>query len=440
MNCYTVMRRFLPILVLLIPILISGCSDDATPTDPGDDLPANTPSIPTVANPTDELPATSDMLAVDDAPLGNFSPKVTANSSLVTALNAESIALEFRMVADYCRLVTDGFPCSPGALQWSTYGWENWSDCVPGTMSPCFEYLGSREDRHYYGMGHAAYWMVQDLNCRLVGTNLACIGSAVENTFVHDLRQDWQPSQYLALGFYDWGRTNNDWAWRNDEAASFLGWVGEEPNNSGGEYFCIMNSTNSGWNDINGVLPIYAIMETDELLTDDGLTEIPVVLLGESPLYLGDLGIVEDTPHIVRNVYWTKVFQTTLGAGATYSQEHSYTRGTSETNGMSFGWSIGISTEIGWGPVSTQIEMEFHQDFSHEVTVSEETTYTRTYECTAPADQTVVFALWQLRERYTICDSDGVLWSDSMVELDGDLPFLDQGLEQEYLQTIYFDQ
>ena len=107
---------------------------------------------------------------------------------------------------------------------------------------------------------------------------------------------------------------------------------------------------------------------------------------------------------------------------------------------MSFGWSIGISTSIGWLSVSAEISSEFHQDFNHEMTVYEESTVTDTYECTAPAGKTVIFALWQLRERFTICNQAGEPWTDPKYQLDGTLPSLDQGIDQRYLQTLYFDQ
>jgi len=303
-----------------------------------------------------------------------------------------------------------------------------------------FEYLDSREGSHYYGINHQVQWYVQDLNCRLAGGNLVCIGSADENAYIHDLRVAWRPGQYVAIGFSDWGRTNNDFAWRSGEPVVYTSWSDGEPNNHNGEYFGLMATTGAVWNDYSGAMGIYGMLETDTILPEPAGNTIPVLMLGANTLHLGDADEIDDLPRIVRSVYWTKIFQRTLGAGATYSQEHSYTRGTSETNGMSFGWSIGISTSIGWGPLSVEIETEFHQDFSREVTVSEETTYTRTYECTAPSDKTVVFALWQLRERYTIRKADGSHWTDSKYELDGDLPYLDQGLDQEYLQTIYFDQ
>ena len=96
--------------------------------------------------------------------------------------------------------------------------------------------------------------------------------------------------------------------------------------------------------------------------------------------------------------------------------------------------------DASWGFVSTQIETEFHQDFQHEVTVSSEETFTKTYEATAPEGKTMVLALWQLRERYVITDGSGAPWSDPGYLLDAPLPQLDQGLQQEYLQTILFDQ
>jgi hypothetical protein len=219
---------------------------------------------------------------------------------------------------------------------------------------------------------------------------------------------------------------------------SFTDWGSGEPNNASGEYFAMMYGTNRQWNDYSGSAQFHAILETDHTIELSTEETVPVLEVNGNPLFLRGVGDIAVAPRIVRQVYWTKVFQVTLGPGASYSEEHSYTHGTSETNGMSFGWSIGISTEIGWGPVSTQIETEFHQDFNHEVTISEESTFTKTYECTAPQDRTVLFALWQLRERYVICDDEGEPWTDAKYELDGDLPYLDQGLEQEYLQTLYF--
>lgn len=441
MNSLSRTRNLILVVGLILLFLPAGCSDDPAPTEPvNNNTNGNTPPLPTVNNPTDQLPANSETLVVEDALLGNFSPKLTDQGTLLDTLNETAIALDFRMVPGYCQLLIDGDYCPPGNLQWAVYGWENWSDCVLETAEPLFQYLDSRDSSHYYGLNLKAYWMVQDLNCRLAGGDLVTINSADENAFVHTLRQAWVPGEYIALGFYDWGRADSDFVWRSGEPVTYEGWTGAEPNNEGGEYFAHMATTNSGWNDVNGYSPIHAIMEIDQQLADPGTNQVPVLLLGASPLYLDGLGDVAERPYVVRSVYWKKVFQRTLGAGATYSQEHSYTQGTEESTGMSFGWSIGISTSLGWGPVSAEISTEFHQDFEHEMTVYEESTVTDTYECTAPAGKTVIFALWQLRERFTICNQAGEPWTDPKYQLDGTLPSLDQGLDQEYLQTLYFDQ
>jgi len=441
MKSYFTARHCILILGLALLLQPAGCSKDDDPVAPVVIVtPRNTPPLPTVDHPTDQLPATSEFLVVNEALLSNFSPMTTDQCSILDTLNDNAIALDFRMDPDYCQLMLDGTPCLPGNLKWATYGRENWSDCVPGTADPLFQYLDTREGSHYYGLNTKAYWTVQDLNSRLAGGNLVTINTADENAFVHNLRQAWIPGEYVALGFYDWGRTNGDFVWRSGEPVDFLGWSGAEPNDSGGEYFAMMASTNSSWNDVNGQGAIHAVMEIDEQLGDFGANQVPVLMLGGSPLYLGELGEITERPYVVRNVYWEKVFQKTIGAGATYSMEHSYTTGTSETTGMSFGYSIGVTVGASWGFVSAEISTEFHQDFDQEYTVYEESTVTDTYECTAPPNKTVIFAVWHLRERFTICKADGEPWSDPKYTLEGDLPSLDQGLEQEYLQTIYFDQ
>lgn len=435
-------RLVLLLAGIFVLFLLSGCSDDDPTEPPKPDPNGNTPPLPTVENPTDQLPDTSEMLATDDALLGNFSPRLTDKSSLVDLLNEKAFPglMAFRMIPGHGQLVMDGMPCPPGNLQWTGNGGANWADCVLTTAEPLFQYLDNREGSHYYGLDAKNIWLVQDLNCRLAGGNLVTVNSADENAFLHNLRQSWYPGEYIYLGFYDWGRNNGDFVWRSGDPVTFTGWSGAEPNNSGGEYFALMATTNASWNDVDGSQQIRAVMETSELFEDPGTDPVPVLMLLTNQLHLRGLGDIAEQPHIVRKVYWQKVFQKTLGAGTTYSKEHSYTKGTEETTGMSFGWSIGISTELGWGPVTTEISAEFHQDFDRSMTVYEESTVSDTYECTAPAGKTVIFALWQLRERFMICDEAGEPWTDSKYQLDGALPYLDQGLTQEYLQTLYFDQ
>lgn len=434
-------RCYLVVFCLALLAFTSGCSDEENPVAPDDGgVPSNTPPVPTVSNANDQLPNFSETLAVEKAMLSNFSPKMSDQCSILSTLNGNAIALRFRMNPGYGQLVKDDAPCPPSNLQWATYGYENWSDCVLNTSSPLFDYLDSNDGSHYYGLNTKSYWMVLDLNSRLAGGNLVTIDSADENNFVHGLRNVWNPLQYMAIGFYDWGRTNGDFAWRSGDPVNFTSWSGNEPNDQNGEYFTIMATTGPVWNDVRGTDPVYGIMETTSQLPDQGTDDVPVLLLGDSPLYLGDSGCIAERPYVVRSVYWEKVFQRTLGAGASYSQTHSYMEGTEETTCMSFGYSIGVTVGLGWGPVTAEISSEFHQDFNRELSVYMENEVSDTYECTAPAGKTVIFALWHLVETYTICNADGEPWTDSGYTLDGPLPVLVQGLDQDYLQTLYFDQ
>ena len=72
---------------LLLGLLIGGCSDDggSGPTDPDAPLPPNTPAIPTVDNPGDELPTRSEFLTVESAELENLSPELAGASEAMLA-------------------------------------------------------------------------------------------------------------------------------------------------------------------------------------------------------------------------------------------------------------------------------------------------------------------------------------------------------------------
>ncbi len=56
----------------------------------------------------------------------------------------------------------------------------------------------------------------------------------------------------------------------------------------------------------------FAGLDLPELLyaqVDPGVDPVPVLMLGASPVYLGDLGEITDRPYIARSVYWKKIFQ-----------------------------------------------------------------------------------------------------------------------------------
>ncbi len=431
---------FAGFLFLSLLFLLSACSDDSSgPTSPPDDnSDPNTPDIPTVDNPQDELPGISEFLGVESAELKNFSPDLTGASANMLDILNEAHVLNFRLPQSRNRLVHDGKPCFPEKLEFSDG--TGWYGLGQGTVITPYSLLGSLNESYYYLFENYTRWMFADSNCRNFGGHLASLTSSQENEFVQSAVQAHSGNISFFIGLTDWGFENNGWIWTSGEDYEWNNWRPGEPNNAGNEQFTEVTSGGQ-WNDTKTGNQYGYVMECDQLLPElSSEEEVACASFGSNFIFLDKLAGPSEMPYIQRRVYWQKVFQVTLGAGATYSEEHSYTHGTSETTGMSFGWSIGISVSSSWGFVSAEIESEFHQDFNHEVTVSSEETFTKTYTATAPESKTMLLALWQLRERFVIVDSEGNPWNDPNYQLNGDLPYLDQGLQQEYLQTILFDQ
>lgn len=422
----------LPLLMAAL-LLMAACGDDSAAPEP---LQPNTPPVPTITNAGDQLPANSTFLVAERATLREFSPDLTGlTPAMLDKLN-EAVVLDFRLLPGRSRIVTNGRPCFPDRLQFSeTTGWFTLSRA---SLPWPYQLLGQYGGSYYYLCPTASRWMYADVNCRSLGGHLASLTSAGESDFVVDALGTAGISSAF-IGLTDWGRANNDWIWTSGEPYGWSSWAAGEPNNSNGEQFAHIYYPGGKWNDTNFVAAYPYVLERSSPLPDPGSATVSCAAYGGSPLFIDALAGPEVAPKIERRLYWQKVFQVTVGAGATYAQEHTYTHGTSETTGMSFGWSIGISVSADWGFVSAAIETEFHQDFSHEVTISSEESITKSYSATAPADKIMVLALWQLRERYVITDDMGTAWQDPGYILASALPALDQGLEEEYLQTIYFD-
>jgi len=436
------MFRVLICGLLLIPLVLMfpGCSsDDSSPTEPPiDEPPANTPTLPEVSNPGDELPTMSEFMSIESAELGNFSPVLSGLSLARLETLNEALVFDFRLLPSRNALFVDGQPCYPEHLEF-TYEADQWHLFERSTSAAPFVALGRFDGSDYYLSQEPTRWFLADVSARNFGGHLASLTSEAENSFVVSAVQDANPGTDFLMGLSDWGQANDDWIWTDGEPVGWYHWAPGEPSNGHGvEFFGHVYSTGT-WNDVTHLHVAPFVLERTEPFAElpgDGLA------CGEyegSPIFLHNLAYPTETPHIERQIYWRKVFQTAIGAGATYSEEHSYTHGTSETTGMSFGWSIGVSVSASWAFVSAEISTEFHQDFEHEVTVSSEETVTRTYSATAPDDKIMLLALWQLRERFVIVDGEGNPWSDPGFEVDGELPYLDQGLQQEYLQTRLFD-
>jgi hypothetical protein len=420
----------------VIPLLILGmsaCSDDVSAPEEA----PNTPEIPTVDHPQDELPAQSEFLSTNTALLGNFSPKLDGLApSVLDELNS-AYALEFRLEPSRNLLVSEGQPCHPSNLQWKSINPE-WLSLDRATVTDPFVFLGENAGSHYYMCRYPANWIFANLNCELLGGHLVSLTSADEHQFVVDAMEAAVGNHWFFIGLTDYGRTDNDWIWTSGEPYGWSNWRSGQP--SGGSEAFVHTWHENKWNDTNFTAMHRYIAELPGPLLDAFEGELPCADRNGSHVLIDGIVAPSVIPYIERQVYWKKVFQITLGAGSTYSQEHSYTYGTSETTGLSFGWSIGTTVTSDWGVVSAEIETEFHMDFDYEFTVNRETTYTDVYEGTAPDDKTMVLALWQLRERFYIVDSEGNDWNDPRYVLAEPVPYLDQGLEQEYLQTIHFDQ
>jgi hypothetical protein len=436
-----IIRKPLPAL-LMICVLIAFSLGYAEETTSAEATPKpNTPDIPEPTLPGTELPRTSEFLTVERVPLSNFSPELADSSPVLEKLGENALCLDFRLAPGNCHLWVDGNPSPPTTLELRYNLQKVWRKGTPGRATPNFDYLGAFEGSHYYLSTTKASWPIADLNCRLAGGDLATINSASENAFVYDAVRAWMnPMEHVLIGLTDWGRSSNDWAWRSGEPVRYANWRPGEPNNYHGEYFGMIVANDGRWNDVSQQHAYHYVMETDHEMAEPTTESVPAIVFGEGTLYLGGLTDITEQPYLERQVYWSKVFHVTVGANATYNQMHSYTHGTSETTGRSFGYSIGISAEAGWGPFTAKIESEFHQDFKREMTVEEESTFEKNYMCTSPNGQIIDFALWQLRERFVIRTVDGAEWSDPNYVLSGRLPYLDQGLEQEFLQTVVFDQ
>jgi hypothetical protein len=424
----------LAILVLMLP----ACSgDDGNPAAPVDDPLANTPPIPVVDNPLDTLPASSDTLAVELAALRNFSPALAgASAALLDELN-QAVVVDFRLPPSRNVLVADGRACYPENLQWNTgSGWRP----LPRTQASApFTHLGTHGGSHYYLAQAPTRWFFADVNCRNFGGHLASLTSPDENAFVTAQVQAALPGTSFFIGMTDWARPNGDWIWTCGESCDWFNWAPGEPNNGGGaeEFVCVYAT--GQWNDTTSGYRAPYVLERSMPLPETDAEQVPCALADGDLMHLDGLAGPSVMPHLQRRLYWELVFQTTLSSNTTYEDRQSYYVGADTTSAMSFGWSIGVSASASWGFASVEISSEFHQDFSHEVTVSSSEEHSKTYTYTAPPGKTAVVALWHLREVFVVTDGEGNDWNDPRYDMSGPLPVLDQGLTKEYLQTIEFD-
>ena len=133
--------------------------------------------------------------------------------------------------------------------------------------------------------------------------------------------------------------------------------------------------------------------------------------------------------------YWKKLVSVTVPYPTTYEQSHTYTEGTSETTGESFSLSLGVSAS-GW---AVGLSAELTQTFTHEVTVSSETSITKTFTCNSLPGKIIQFTVWQLVEGFRFRNSDGTAFTDPVYDF-YQLPDIGNETDQLYMSVVEFNE
>lgn len=429
-------------LILVMCLMLPSCSDDpGTPQNLGEEAPPWDPDLPTLPvadNAQDPLPEVSGFLTMESAFLQNFSPRMSGATPFFLNILNEAHVLDFRLPASRNLLFREGKPCFPEHLEW-TEG-TDWNGLERTTTGSPFVSLGNYGGSSYYLCQTPTHWMFADLNCRNFGGHLAALNSAEEHSYLFAAVQNIDPSLHFFIGLTDWGQ-EDEWAWTSGETFDWNNWNAGEPNNAGptGEQFAIVYNTGE-WNDTPAQSSYAYVMERTNplpLVIDD---EVSCAITGTDLVYLNEIAAPGKIPHIERRLYWKKVFQVTLEPGTTYDQDHSYIVGVSAASGQAFGHCIGVPDTADWVFTAGVVQTELSEGFNREITLNVEEPLANNYSATAPNNKTMLVALWQLRERFNIVDSLGNQWSDPKYYMDGYLPYLDQGLPRDYLQTVLFDQ
>ena len=151
---------------------------------------------------------------------------------------------------------------------------------------------------------------------------------------------------------------------------------------------------------------------------------------------------ITEIPRIKHTRYWKKVFSVAIDESASYSEMHSITYGVSETKGQEFSVTIGGEVSAWFVTVSTEIS----NSVSYEISSSTETTIDKEFSCDGTEGKITVFTVWQLVDRFSICNSNGEEVTEENKTLFGDRIRLapiesieEVSDKQFYLSTVLFD-
>ncbi len=174
----------------------------------------------------------------------------------------------------------------------------------------------------------------------------------------------------------------------------------------------------------DGTLTWYDVFRRVLLACGGALAENTSDPAALDPTYLGA------PPRLLHQRYWRKLKQVTLDPGTTYEQEETISYGTSVSHEQSreFSRTMGIELEAGggWGPFSASVTTSYEQTETgsevHAVTFSEESSFTETFTVQSDPDRTIVYALWQLVDKFSFVDADTVRIHDSSSLLHVEMP------------------
>lgn len=124
---------------------------------------------------------------------------------------------------------------------------------------------------HTYYMTQPGTWPETQLKAEALGGNLVTINDAAENEFVRSTFAQLGGNHYLLwLGLRDTA-TEGTFIWADGTPLSYANWQDGEPNNINNEDYVAMNDDNTGkWNDANGGLPLYGVVEINTSCSSQG--------------------------------------------------------------------------------------------------------------------------------------------------------------------------
>ena len=268
------------LLFLSAGLLLAGCSGDDDPVVPsGEDPLANTPPIPVVTNPRDQLPDTSEFMVIETAELRNLSPELSGATRTMLDVMDEAYALGFRLPPGRNLLIADGRPAVSRRISSGSF-LRPLVRTVPRSTSPApFIDLGSYGNSHYYLCHLPARWYFAEASCWNLGGTSPPSPHKRRTTWLASAVQAASSDDYFYIGLTDWEQGNNNWVWSSAEPVSWVNWSPGEPNNQNGEYFATLVPGGT-WNDTTRSVCPPLILERAE--------PFPAMIEGEVPC--ADLG------------------------------------------------------------------------------------------------------------------------------------------------------